>query len=434
MRARAWMVWARVRDGLWFLPALLTTAAAVLAGVLTEVDRRGAAAALTERYWIFQGGVEGARGVLSAIAGGLITVTGVVFSVTIVALQLASSQFTPRVLRDFTADRANQAVLGVFIGTFTYALLVLGTVRAQGPGEEPFVPRLAVAGAVVLVLVSIGFLIYFIDHSAASIRVSTILERVTRRTLADVERILPRAGEGAGAREDREPPAPSAPVAGREAGYLRAVDTRALLRLGERHDLVIAVEPRIGHFLLPGEVLGSVSPAAALHEGVARAVREAFAVGSERTPDQDVEFGIVEIADIAVKALSPGINDPTTAARCIDRLSEILLAIGTRPLPGPIRSAAGRARVLLRHPDFERAARLAFGPIGHFGAGNPAIAGKLLETTVRLASLVPPDRRPVLRALHDEVLGAARARAESPLDRAQVEAAAERLGRPGEGA
>ena len=171
MLARVQVLWVRARDSLWLIPGALTLLAVLLALGLTEAERAGLFGPLGLDPLVFGGGAEGARGVLSAIAGGLITVTGVVFSVTIVALQLASSQFTPRVLRNFTADRVNQTVLGVFIATFTYALLVLRTIRSGDDAEPPFVPGLAVTLAVVLVLVSIGYLIFFINHSAHSIQV-----------------------------------------------------------------------------------------------------------------------------------------------------------------------------------------------------------------------------------------------------------------------
>ena len=411
MLARLHLIWTKVRDSLWFLPGVLTLVGAVLAITVTQAEQRGAFEGSMLRSWIFGGGVDGARGVLEAIAGGLITVTGVVFSVTIVALQLASSQFTPRLLRNFTADRGNQLVLGVFIGTFTYTLLVLRTVRSADEGEDPFVPRVAVTLAVVLVLVAIGFLIFYINHSARSIQVAAILERVTRRTLGDVHRFFPEQighADEAEPGDPRPPEQPSATVAADSAGYLQAVDGRSLFRLGKGRRLVIAMEPAIGDFVLPGQPLASVSPPGAVDDEVCRQVRKAFLLGPERTPEQDVEFGIVEISDIAIKALSPGINDPTTAHRCIDRLSEILLELGTRAPTRPWRTEEGHVHYLARHTTFERAVGLAFDQIRHFGADNPGIAGKLLETLTRLESLVPLSRRPVLAAQAEAVRERAR--------------------------
>lgn len=413
MLTRLRLLWTRIRDSLWFLPGVLTLVGAVLAITVTQAEQRGAFGGEMLRSWVFGGGVDGARGVLEAIAGGLITVTGVVFSVTIVALQLASSQFTPRVLRNFTADRGNQLVLGVFIGTFTYTVLVLRTVGSAADGGEPFVPRVGVTVAVLLVLVAIGFLIFYINHSARSIQVAAILERVTRRTLGDVYRLFPEQIAHADAAEPPDPrPAerPSTTVTADSTGYLQAVDARSLFRLGRDRRLVIAMEPHIGEFVLRGQPLASVSPPGAVDDEACRRIRKAFLLGPERTPEQDVEFGIVEISDIAVKALSPGINDPTTAFRCIDRLSEILLELGTRAPPHPWRTEEGKVHYLARHPTFERAVGLAFDQVRHFGASNPGIVRKLLDVLARLEAAVPPSRRGVLRAQAEAVLKDARAR------------------------
>ena len=431
MLARLRMVWVTIRDSLWFLPGVLTLLSALLAFAVTSAEERGALQSLAESHWIFGGGAEGARGVLNAIAGGLITVTGVVFSVTIVALQLASSQFTPRVLRSFTADRGNQLVLAVFIGTFTYTLLVLRTIRSGGDGQEGFIPRVAVTVAVALVLVSIGFLIFFINHSARNIQVSVILDRVAHRTLGDVCRLFP---EQIGHQDPIEPIEPKDPeaewvaITASESGYLQAVDARTLFQLGERKRMVIAMESHIGEFVLEGNRLASVSPATGADEEVVKAVRTAFVLGEDRTPEQDVEYGIIEMSDIALRALSPGINDPTTAFRCIDRLAEVLLALGTRRTPQAERTKEGRIHFLALHTTFERAVGLAYDQIRHFGVQNPAVAKKLLETVVRLQELVPPPRRAPLQDQADAILRDARARIENPNDLAAVEAAAERVG------
>lgn len=430
MLARWRTLWADVRDSLWFVPGVLTVLAFGLAFVVIEIDRRAALDSALFRTWIFTGGVEGARGVLTAIAGGLITVTGVVFSVTIVALQLASSQFTPRVLRNFTADRGNQTVLGVFIATFTYTLLVLRTIRSGDEGEAAFIPRLGVAVAVALVLVSIGFLIYFINHSARSIQISLILDRVAERTLENVYRLFPEHighADEAVPDDPRRPDRSSVHVAADAAGYLQAVDGTSLFRLGGRKNVIIAMEPHIGEFLLPGQPLASVAPPNDADDEVVDGIHTAFVLGPERTPDQDLEFGIIEISDIAVKALSPSINDPTTAFRCIDRLSEILLVLGTRDPPRNERTDEGRVHYIGRHTEFERAVGLAFDQIRHFGAGNPAVAKKLVETLIRMEPLVPARRRPPLTEQRKAVLQDAGTQVENPADLASIERAAERM-------
>jgi uncharacterized membrane protein len=429
MLARLRMLWVAIRDSLWFIPGLLTTFAAALAMIMIHVERAGLLTSGDPDHWLLGGGAEGARGVLSAIAGGLITVTGVVFSVTIVALQLASSQFTPRVLRNFTADRSNQIVLGVFIGTFTYAVLVLRVVRSETADEQAFIPRLAVALGVGLVLVSIGFLIYFIDHASRSVQVSMILDRVSRITLEQVERLFPETiGRAETAEEAEELPlGDHVAVTAAESGYLQAVDDRELFQIGRSKELVIRMERGVGEYVLRGRELASVWPARSLDEAAAKKIRRAFVLGAERTQEQDVEFGLIEISDIAVKALSPGINDPTTAMHCIDRLSEILLAMGARRPPAALRTEKGRIHFIARHSTYERAVGLAFDQIRHFGSGNPGVAKKLLDALTQLEQLVPEERRAPLAAQRDAVVSEARESVKSSVELPDVERVAREL-------
>jgi len=372
--------------------------------------------------WLFGGGAEGARGVLSTIAGSLITVTGVVFSVTIVALQLASSQFTPRVLRSFVADRTNQVVLGVFIGTFTYTLLILRTVHSTSGGAEAFVPQVGVTFALVLLLVSIGALIVFINHAARSVQASVILHRETQHALRRIEGLFPtRVGRPANA-DAPSPPEALAVVAAKEAGYLQAVQGDTLLEVAEGYGLTIRMELHVGAFAIPGKPLASIWPAHLLDDRAERSVRGAFVLGLERTPEQDVEFGVIEISDIAVRALSPGINDPTTAMLCVDRLTQVLAALSARCPPDLVRTGAdGSVRLIARGTTFERAAGLAFDQIRHYGGSNPAIAKKLLNAVLDLAVDAPPRDQVVLTAQAEAVARKARGAIEDPAILAEVE-------------
>jgi uncharacterized membrane protein len=424
--SRRGLAWTQVRDSLWFIPSLAVLTATGLAILAVQIPTPRPESHFAW-VWLFGGGAEGARGVLTAIAGSLITVTGTVFSVTIVALQLASSQFTPRLLRSFVADRVNQAVLGVFIGTFTYTLLVLRTIHSAADGSDTFVPQVGVSIALVLLLVSIGALIVFINHAAHSIQASVILHRETQRTLVQIETLFPaRIGrpEPTRAPECAVPTDPPGVVAAAEAGYLQAVNADALWRIGDaRHAdaVTIRMELHIGAFALPGRPLASVWPAH-VADAVTGAIRDAFVLGSERTPEQDVEFGIVELSDIAVKALSPGINDPTTAMHAIDRLAQLLAAIGARPHPEAVRrSPDGSVRLLVRDTPFRRAAGLAFDQIRHFGAANPTIAKKLLEALGDLGTVVPPEEREALVEQAESVARAARRAIGDPADLAAVE-------------
>jgi uncharacterized membrane protein len=411
MFARLTMMWAAVRDSLWFVPALFTLLAAALAFLIVQVDRSFLASIGEFEHWFPTGGAEGARLVLSTIAGSLITVTGVVFSVTIVGLQLASTQFTPRILRNFLADRSNQIVLGVFISTFTYTLLVLRVVRTKLENDAAFVPHLSVALAIVLALVSVGFLIHFIHHAARSIQASVILSRVTTEALFLVDKLFP---EETGEPEERPegeaevPSWPAEPIAAAEEGYLQAVNGDALFELGEKHQLLVRMAAPVGTFVVEGQALADVWAEETCDEEVRKKIQDAFLLGKERTPEQDVEFCIIEIADMAVKALSPGINDPTTAVHCIDRLTQILLALGKRRPPAPLRTKAGRVHFLTLSATFEGALGLAFDQILHFGRDNPAIVARLGESIKLLRSLLPGERQAVLRTYQDRLWCAVR--------------------------
>ena len=419
MLARLRMLWVNIRDSLWFLPATFTVAAALLAMGLIELETGGWSAVERVGEWVWSGGAEGTRGVLIAIAGGLVTVTGVVFSVTIVALQLASSQFTPRLLRNFTADRANQTVLAVLIGTFTYSLLVLRAVRSETSGEQEFIPRIAAMVALMLVLVSIGFLIFFIDHAARSIQLAVILERVTHQTHENIERMLP---ESDGTELERiratwSPPAGEpAMVPADSSGYLQVVDEEALARLCGSCDAWMRMEPRIGEFVLRGRPLVTIWPATARDEEIDRLVRRAFVLGHEATPEQDLSFGIIEISDIAIKALSPAVNDPTTALRCIDHLGDILLHIGQRVERLPPTAVEGPPRFLARPLDYERLVGMAFDQIRHFGASNAIVGRKLVDLLPQLLELLPPERHAPIEMQLEAAIADARREVASPIE------------------
>jgi uncharacterized membrane protein len=429
-------VWNEVRDSLWFLPAVLTLAGAALAVLMVGLDQRDVLPVEAAPLWLMTGSSDGARGVLSAIASGIITVTGVVFSVTIVALQLASTQYTPRVLRNFTADRASQMVLGVFIGTFTYSLLVLRVVRGEEPtaleNGEYFIPHLSIVVAVVLALVSIGFLIFFINHLARSIQASVLIARVTEETLRTMERLLP-ARFGEAADDDVASATPAAQgtiITANSSGYVQAIDHDAVSKILEDGGVTVRLERQVGEFLLPGAAVATVWPAMPTdHEDspVVRNVRAAYLMGSERTPYMDLEHGVIELADIAVKALSPGINDPTTAVLCVDRLSELLLAFARHEPPGRVRRHnGGRGILILPRAEFDRLADLALDQVRHFGVGDPRFAIALLDRLAELGMVLPRHHRQAVARHAAAVLRDARRRINDEADLNRVETAGRR--------
>lgn len=427
---RDWLktAWTAVRDSLWFIPGGFTLAAVALAVGLMRMERGGLLWSGAPPSWVYQGNAEGARTVLSAIASSLITVTGVIFSVTIVAVQLASSQYTPRVLRNFSSDRGNQLVLGIFISTFTFSVLVLRTVRAAGGGREELVPRLAVTASIALLLVSVVALIYFIHHVARLIQVTHIIDRITRETVGNVHQLFP---EHIGRADDSSPPDPrlpehaSIPVCAARSGYIQFVHEDRLFALGSRERVVIGMVPKIGDYVLAGRPLAAVwAGGAPVDAELERRIRGAFVLGPDRTPHQDVEYGMVQISDVAIRALSPSTNDPTTAVRCIDRLAEILAQLGTRNPPEPRRTRDGRVCFVASYTTFDIAVKVVFDDIRHFGAGIPLIAEHLLEVLGELVLLVPQGRREPLAQQARAVLHAAREQITNPRDLADVEAKA----------
>ena len=428
--ARLRTLWLDMVDSLWFVPAVLTLVAAGLAILLVNINDvilRGLDP--TTRWWAFGGSAEGAAGVLSAIASGIITVTGVVFSVTIVALQLASSQFTPRVLRQFTADRANQIVLGVFIGTFTYTLLVQRTLRS-GNGTPEFVPNVAVTGAVILALVSIGFLIFFINHAARSIQASVIINTVTEDTIEAIHDVFPdttvAAGEPLLSADELTAGRPDPPrtVAVRKAGYIQSIDEGSLAQIARQRQLLVRMDVEIGRYVLPGDDVMSVWPGDDVDDAAEDGLRDALVLGLERTKHSDPKFGVIELMDIAVKAMSPSVNDPTTALNAIDRLGEILLDFawrrrGDRMMTSP----DGRPLVIIRRPQLRDTVGIAFDQIRHYASGNPTIAIAMVRLLGRLARLSPLDSHDeFLEHLH-EVKRAAEARIKDAEDRQRFDSA-----------
>jgi uncharacterized membrane protein len=443
------VLWAEIRDSLWFIPGLLTLGGALLAIAVVAfnddiIDALGVEP--DEIWWLFGAGSDGARSILDAISGSLIQVTGVVFSVTIIALQLASTQFTPRVLRTFTADRSNQVVLGVFIGTFTYALLVQRAIRSSGDDSDGFVPALAITVAILLTLFSIGCLIYFINHAARSIQASVIIHNVTRDTREIGERIFARedrvrrrradpdladegdaAPDGCRGGEEEEDEGEPHYIGERAGGYVQGIDEKHLFELADAHDLRLRIEHGIGDFVLPGEPLLAVWPAGRVSDELDRAFRKRFVMGLERTPRQDFEFGLIELVDIGVKALSPSINDPTTAMMALDRLAELLVIMGRHnALDCERRNGAGRLCLTVRRPSFEKGLALTFDQIRHHGADDPALMGRMLDLLGDIGVLVLPEHRPAVLDAIETARNHAEREITEPVDRRRVVAAAEK--------
>ncbi len=372
-------IWIEVRSSLWFVPGLLVFFGILSALALIQLDlnfldqskNRG------ESYSFFGSGAEGARGVLGTIAGSMITVAGVAFSITIVTLSLASTQYTPRILRNFMRDRANQSVLGVFLGVFVYCLVVLRTVRGADASGTEFVPQIAVFGALVLALVSIGFLIFFIHHTAASIQASYILNAISRETLGAINQLYPDSWEADNSMTfNADKSKKWHPIYSFCSGYLQNLDTTAIIEFADKEAVTLRVDHSVGDFVVEGSAIAFASRH--LNDGQSRAFMEFAVVGHFQTVEQDVRFGIRQIVDIALKALSPGVNDTSTAVSSLYYLSVIGHRIAGRKLRSLFESG-DESKVISLVPTFHDFLARIFDEIRLCCEGNVTILIQMLN-------------------------------------------------------
>ena len=321
-----------VNGSLWVWPGI-SAVAALLVGLV--VSRINVAPGSPLAPLAFQGTADDARSLLTAIAGTVVTVIALVLGLTVVALQLSSTQFSPRLLRKFLRDRANQIVLSVFVATFVYSSAGLYTVGLSAGARVEQFPRLAVSGAIVLLFASMAMVVYFADHLAHSIQVDAIGSRVEKDTLTTVHTRL----DGVVETPAPTPPAWAIMIPASRSGYLQTVRPDQLLEWARGHRLVIRLRLRVGEHIVAGTVLGwvwtvsddqpAVDPAEARSE-----LDGAVRIGFERTLEQDAALGIRQLVDMACKALSPAVNDPYTAVQAVDHLSVIFCALAARRLGG----------------------------------------------------------------------------------------------------
>ncbi len=384
---RLWLAWLRLRGSLWFVPSVLVLSSIVAAVLLVEAQGRFGDSLAQEWPRIFGAGADGSRSMLSSIATAMVTVAGVLFSITIVTLSLTASQYSPRILRNFMSDRPTQLVLGIFMGVFAYCLVVLRTVRAEGNLE--FIPSLAVLAGMGYALVGIGFLIFFIHHVAQSIQATSIAARIFADTAAAIDRLYPEA-MGDAACAPRVVPAREAshwtPVHAARGGYVTAIDAPEVMALAVDCDRLLRLRVEVGDFVTEGAPLACMAGAAAIDDPVAGRLRECIVLGRQRTVEQDAAYGLQQMVDVAVKALSPGINDPTTACLCIDQLSALVKKLAQRAIPSPYRSSEGRLRVIAPAADFRRLVVGAFEPVIHHSRGDLAVMDRLLHAVATIAT------------------------------------------------
>jgi len=417
--------WGRLNSSFWFVPTVLAMVAVALSYLLIEIDALRAVNLADDPNALFTFGPEGARAILSVIATSMITVASLIFSITMLSLQLASSQFGPRVIGNFMRDRSNQIVLGTFIATFLYCLFVLRSVR--GIEGSSFVPHLSVAFGVLLAAASVAVLIYFIHHSATSIRVETLLANLAYESCAAVDRLFPeRLGQGL--RDDTNTtPAQRLPddfdgnsrhIAAGSGGYVQNIGGDILMQIAIEHDLVLRIDAPPGRFVTKGDRVVTAYPRNRVSDEIGEDLLGAVVIGRDRTPHQDLEFAIRRIVELAQRSLSPGINDPTTALYCIDRLGEVLCRLAGRDIPAPTRlDEQGQLRVVTEVVRLEDIACRAFAAIARYGIADADVVIRLVATLAKLETSVPLAARKVIGEFREQVLGASQGSAIHGFDR-----------------
>jgi len=428
-------LWRDINASLWFVPTLMVASAMGLAYGLVSLDLHIDHGWAKNYPLLFGAGAAGARGVLTAIAGSMMTVASLGFSLTLSTLGQVASQYTSRVLRNFMSSRVNQMVLGSFVSIFVYCLLVLRTIRDGDEGG--FVPPLAVTGGLVLALLGIGVLVFFIHHIASVMQAGVIIGGVADETAAAIRRLFPQELGDAASEPAQQALFAQAdelawvPVPAAATGYVQVINEEGLLALARRVGGVVRMERGVGSFVAEGAALVSMARYGAgaplpLTEELTAELNDQFGVGRQRTTEQDAGFGVRQLVDIALKALSPGINDTSTAVICIDYLGALVASLATRRFADPLRSDdGGPVRVITLQPSFAALVNTAFDQILLAGEGDLAVYLRLLAALGTAGSRTQvPGRRAVLHAHATRVAEAAAAALSTAYARDQVQARA----------
>ena len=377
-----------IRTGFWFVPMVMLAASAALALLLLHVDRQLDPGTKSMLDWAYSGGPEGARSLLSTIAGSMITAASVTFSLASVALSIASQQYGSRVLRNFMRDRITQVLLGTFVATFIYSVLVVRTIRGSD-FSGGFVPSISVTMAIVLSLASLVLLIYFIHHVSASIQAS----RIIRVIAEDVESAIPKLypAEAGGALKAGDAPEAlksrgSLTLASKKSGYLQTIDLDTLIKFASRKDLITKVLVKPGDHVLSTSVMAEIWGSAVLAQDDREKLVGCFYVDRERTPAQDIRYQFQQLTDVIVRALSPGINDPFTAINGVDELAAAMLLFTQLPqVSNERQDDKGALRIIVQTATAAEILRATVGHIAIYAASDHFVMDRLRRvlTSVR---------------------------------------------------
>ncbi|WJG09639.1 DUF2254 domain-containing protein [Aliiglaciecola sp. LCG003] len=383
MNTRLLKIWDSLQSSFWFLPSLMVCAATLSAKILLAFDHWGAEKSPKYLAFLYEVSAESVEALLTTIASAMITATTVAFSITVVALTLASSQFGPRLIRNFMMDKGTQVVLGVFISTFIYCLLIL-----QGSGDQlqsGFIPGASTYVAVFFAFVGTAFLIYFIHHVARSIQADNVVDQVYESLQNNIDRLFPDSSETQPERisivqVEKDYPHRFEVVADK-SGYIQALNTHFLTELSCEHDIVVEIHHSPGDFVVPGIAVLSIHQKLAELSFDPTALLKGILFGSNRTPVQDPEYAIHQLVEIAVRSLSPGINDPYTAITCVDKLSAVLCSLSLKTFPQSCHFDEHKnLRVVTKPTVYQQLAEPAFDQIRQYGVKSVAVTIRLIES------------------------------------------------------
>ncbi len=414
-RLRQWL--ERLGESFWLLPAAMVCGGIVLAAALVTVDRNGQFPDwLSASPWLYNGGGAGARVLLGAVASSTIGVAGTVFSITIAALSLAAGQMGPRLLRNFTRDRGNQFTLGAFLGTFSYALMVLRTVRTQDEGL--FTPHLSLSVAVLLAFGCVATLVYFVGHMASRISVDTVVDLVSADITEAMHALVV-------SEPNRAPPddtfwADAATVVDARRGYLQQLDEEALATWAAEHGTALRLLVRRGDYVFPGAPIALM---AVRVPGAEDAIGRATALGASRGRRGDAEQTVRQLVEVAVRALSSGINDPHSAMCVLDRLGDTLCGLAGKVMPNGVHHADGRPVLVVPNVSYRGLCDVMFHLIRQNAADKTAVLMKLVETLAVVAVCeAEPERLDALDAHAARVRDDAQRTVGNAADRADIAA------------
>lgn len=380
-------IWEELKSSFWFVPSLIICLSIAAAFFLVSMDKMLSYEPEGIIRYVFPGSIQSARAVLSIISAAMIGVAGTVFSITLVALTLASSQFGSRLLRNFMHERLNQVVLGTYISTYVYCLIVLNTVKDNE--QLSFIPNFSILVAILATIANIVLLIFFIHHISVSIQAEKVISDIYQSLGKNLDTLFPEnIGESPADRQEemdeskhieKFPYKESSRSS--KSGYIQYLDEEGLMRMASEHDLLIQMNSRPGDYIVHSASLADIYCKSEIEEGLAERIAKNYILGSSRTPQQDLEYAIYQLVEIASRALSPGINDPFTAIACIDNLSSILARLAQRKFPSKYRhDENGQLRVIADILTYEGVMNAAFNQIRQYGSGTPSVLIRLLES------------------------------------------------------